>query len=118
MKVPSHFVNHAFEYILVLVLGAMGLGAMAIIDARQDARHLLRVEHEAQLRAEKIEKFDEQIMAVDDDDARLRAYNSSGSEVNKPARLEIMEQNKRKRERLVDRKATYVRETPVPQPID
>lgn len=112
MKIPQHFVNHSLEYIVVFIIGGMGLGALAILDARQDARHLLRVEAEAMERARQIEKYDEQIQMTIDDDARLRAYNLYGSEANKPARDEIMTQNAAKRARLQDKKDTFIAEKP------
>ena len=67
MKIPSHLTNHAFEYLIVALLGAGWFG----FEAYMDARHVMRVEAAAKERSATIRDYEQQMVGVDEEIERL-----------------------------------------------
>lgn len=104
MKIPDHVLKYGMEYLVVAILGLAGLGALAYMDNR----HVRQIDLDAANHKAKVDWYDEKIEALDDDTNRLNIYNQAGSKLNVPARKLIIEQNVRKRSRLVSKKEAYI----------
>jgi hypothetical protein len=85
MKVPPHIIKHAFEYIVIAVLGFLGLAALAYMDLRHITREdwtLKEIKHQ-----------DQEIQ-------KQKLYNQFGTPGNKPARDQIILQTEQYKEEL------------------